>query len=177
MTPQDIEVRLKVLFRDVPEDDAVGAQAFASAREVLVCHSEEASEADVSAAQAAVLGRWSAVSDLLPDEYGSREPTPPRAPSVEIHLSPEERTELSALFLSQEPESEPDKVAAIRRSLNELTRHIDEADPVAALTLYGEVMNVLVANIKAETRDERIHRDRARAILRYGYEVVGELTL
>lgn len=166
MTPKDIETRLKDLFREVPDDDPDGALAYADARDVLVCHSD-ADEADILRAQEAVRSRWPVVADCLPEAYGTAEPSPPEPRRPDPELTPEERAELVDLLLDYVTD-EPDQIAAIRRALDELTAHIDEDDFVAAMTLYGQVMNVLVANITPETADEAQHRDLARAKLRYG---------
>lgn len=173
MTPEDIETRLKDLFREVPDDDPEGALAYAAARDVLVCHSD-ADEADILRAQEAVRSRWPAVADCLPEAYGTAEPTPPEPRRPDPELTPEERAELVDLFLDYVTD-EPDQVAAIRRALDELTAHIDEDDFVAAMTLYGQVMNVLVANITPETVVEAGYRERARATLRYGDHFLGKL--
>lgn len=166
MTPEDIETRLKDLFREVPDDDPDGALAYAAARDVLVCHSD-ADEADILRAQEAVRGRWSVVADCLPEAYGTAEPTPPEPRRPDPELTPEERDKLVDLFSDDGATEEPAQVAAIRQELHDLTSGIDDDDYVAAMTVYGQVMNVLVANITPETAAEARYRDRARATLRY----------
>lgn len=174
MTPQDIDTRLKDLFREVPDDDPEGGLAYIYARDVLVCHSD-ADEADILRAQEAVRGRWSVVADCLPEAYGTAEPTPPEPPRPDPELKPEERDKLVDLFRDDGATEEPAQVSAIRQELHDLTSHIDEEDYVAAMTLYGQVMTVLVANITPETAAEARYRDRARATLRYGDIFVANL--